>query len=134
MRAADQIATWILGAVLLTFAMRSHAQAQSDEDLANKLSNPVASLISVPFQYNYDHEFGADRDGHKSYLNIQPVIPTKLSSDWNLISRVSARATTRTVRAAVPAAGALAQWSRCFFPNERPRDRTMDSSDSRRIP
>src|SRR5215468_8638881 len=87
MRHADHLATRILGGVLLTFTMRSHAQPSSDEDLATKLSNPVASLISVPFQYNYDHEFGPDREGHKSYLNIQPVIPTKLSSDWNLISR-----------------------------------------------
>src|SRR5215472_421438 len=88
MRAADQLATWILGAALLTFAMRAHSQPSSDEDLATKLSNPVASLISVPFQYNYDHDFGPDRDGHKSYLNIQPVIPAKLNGDWNLISRV----------------------------------------------
>jgi hypothetical protein len=88
MRAADHLATWILGAVLLTFAMRSHGQQSNDEELGTKLSNPVASLIRVPFQHNYDHEFGSDRDGHKSYLNIQPVIPTKLSSDGNLISRV----------------------------------------------
>jgi len=52
------------------------------------LSNPVASLISVPFQFNWDHDFGPDREGHKSYLNIQPVVPAKLNSDWTLISRV----------------------------------------------
>jgi hypothetical protein len=61
---------------------------QSDTELATKLSNPVASLISVPFQYNWDHDFGSDREGHKSYLKIQPVIPAKLNSDWTLISRV----------------------------------------------
>jgi hypothetical protein len=48
MRAADHLATWILGAVLLTFAMRSHGQQSSDEELATKLSNPVASLIGAP--------------------------------------------------------------------------------------
>jgi hypothetical protein len=65
----------------------SHAQ-QSEEELATKLSNPVASLISVPFQFNWDHDFGPDREGHKSYLNIQPVIPARLNDDWTLISRL----------------------------------------------
>lgn len=54
--------------------------------LAKKLSNPVASLISVPFQLNYDKGFGPN-DANKFTLNIQPVIPVSISKDWNIIFR-----------------------------------------------
>jgi len=54
--------------------------------LAKKLSNPVASLISVPFQFNYDEGYGP-KDAGKYVLNIQPVIPFSISDDWNLIVR-----------------------------------------------
>ena len=48
---------------------------------------PVAAMISVPFQGNYDRKIGPNNDGSRYQLNFQPVIPIELNDDWNLISR-----------------------------------------------
>lgn len=61
--------------------------AQSaDAELALKLSNPVADLISVPLQNNYDCCFGEEK-AQRYTLNIQPVVPVSISDDWNVIVR-----------------------------------------------
>jgi hypothetical protein len=60
--------------------------ASSEADLAKSLSNPVAALISVPFQANLDGGIGPS-NGSKFTLNIQPVVPIPLGADWNMISR-----------------------------------------------
>ena len=69
--------------LLLAFTLPALAE---DADLAMKLSNPVAALISVPIQSNYDFGIGPG-DGTKWTTNVQPVIPFGLNADWNVISR-----------------------------------------------
>lgn len=55
-------------------------------ELAQKLSNPVANLISVPLQYNLDFGIGP-ANATRHTINVQPVIPLALSEDWNVITR-----------------------------------------------
>jgi hypothetical protein len=54
--------------------------------LAEKLQNPIADLISVPFQSNTNFNVGPNT-GTQEILNIQPVIPIHLTEDWNVITR-----------------------------------------------
>lgn len=61
--------------------------ASDAESLAKKLSNPIASLISVPFQANADFGIGLVEEGSRYTLNIQPVVPISISSNTNMILR-----------------------------------------------
>jgi hypothetical protein len=78
----------LMPVVIAVLVLTTPLGAQQDEtELAKKTQNPVADLISVPFQHNFN--FGAGtRDATVYVLNVQPVIPLTLTEDWNVITRI----------------------------------------------
>jgi len=89
------VASWIFYGAIAAMALPATAEsgdgiieAGEDEtaELARAAQNPVASLISLPFQNNTTFEFGP-REKTLNVLNIQPVWPFELNEDWNLITR-----------------------------------------------
>lgn len=95
----------VLVALALTTFNSAHAQSSASADaaasgsagmddeqakaaaLAKATLNPIASLISLPVQNNFDWGAGPDDDGFQYKLNVQPVIPISLNENWNVISR-----------------------------------------------
>ena len=64
----------------------SESEGDSQAELAKKLNNPVANLISAPIQNNWDFGIGP-ANAMKYTANIQPVIPVSITEDWNVIVR-----------------------------------------------
>jgi hypothetical protein len=62
------------------------AAAANSDELRKEAQNPVANLISVPLQNNNNFNIGP-YDRTQDILNVQPVIPIKLSDNWMLITR-----------------------------------------------
>jgi hypothetical protein len=94
-RRLRQLACMAIGGVLALvagYAAAQEAPPGSTLDLAKKAQNPVADLISVPFQSNFNFGYGAKEAPEPSstqfVLNIQPVIPISLGeTGLNLITR-----------------------------------------------
>jgi len=83
-RAALALRLAIAGPTLIA----TSAQAQEgDADLAQDLTNPLASIVTLPIQLNIDSGLGSLDDGDKWQTNVQPVVPFELNDDWNLITR-----------------------------------------------
>jgi hypothetical protein len=73
---------------LMTLAIAAPLKAaeQSPEELAKAAQNPIANMISLPFQNNTNFNVGPT-NSTQNVLNIQPVLPVRLNSDWNVITR-----------------------------------------------
>ena len=65
------------------------AETSDSAELAQKLTNPLAALISIPIQNWFDFNLGPNKDGFRYTTEAQPVYPAQISPDWNLISRTT---------------------------------------------
>lgn len=73
-------------ALALACSAAALAQGNDAASLAKAAQNPIADMVSVPLQYNINFDTGP-LDGTQHLLNIQPVYPINLNSEWNLITR-----------------------------------------------
>lgn len=76
----------MLLACLSSGSLTSLARAENSSDIAKQAQNPIASLISVPFQNSTTFGVG-EHGGTADTLLVEPVIPVTLSPDWNLVTR-----------------------------------------------
>jgi len=72
--------------ILLALSTSVFAQSDDTEALAQAAQNPLASMISLPFQNNTNFDYGPE-GGTQNTLNIQPVWPFELNDDWDFITR-----------------------------------------------
>jgi len=74
-------------ALMVTTVCFAQEKAEGDEEeLAQAAQNPIADMISLPFQNNMNLNVGSD-DEVQNVLNIQPVWPFSINENWNLITR-----------------------------------------------
>jgi hypothetical protein len=80
---------WLLSTAPLLaqeVAQAPDGNTASTADLAQAAANPIANMISLPFQFNFNFNQGPfDRYG--TVLNLQPVLPFKLTKKWNVVTR-----------------------------------------------
>jgi hypothetical protein len=99
----------VVAAAALAFVFGTTAAYAAEEDqqadLAQKLQNPIADLISVPIQNNWDFGIGP-ANAMKFTADIQPVIPVSISEDWNVVIRTI----LPVIYAESPVAGGASHW------------------------
>jgi len=62
------------------------ATEASQEELAKAAQNPIANMISIPLQNNFNFNVGPKNE--MQYVgNLQPVIPINATENWNVITR-----------------------------------------------
>jgi hypothetical protein len=64
-------------------------ETNESAEIAQKLTNPLAAMISIPNQNWFDFNLGPRKDGFRYTAESQPVYPKQISRDWNLLSRTT---------------------------------------------
>jgi len=65
------------------------AKTNESAEIAQKLANPLAAMISIPIQSWFDFNLGANKDGFRYTMEAQPVYSLRISKEWNLLSRTT---------------------------------------------
>ena len=78
----DVMKFWVL---LMAFSV-APALAQDEADLAKTVQNPIANIVTLPIQVNWNTNVG-DFDRTAMNMNIQPVVPFSGGEKWNIITR-----------------------------------------------
>jgi hypothetical protein len=89
MRTRRSLVGRALWAIFVSVLLAASQSSEADTDTASQAKqsqNPIADLISVPFQNNTNLDVGPERST-LNVLNIQPVVPVALGPDWNVITR-----------------------------------------------
>ena len=77
----------LFGLTNSSWAHDAEGHPHAEHDLAKASQNPVSSLVSVPFENNYNVDSGP-YDKAQNVMNIKPVVPISITKDWNLVNRV----------------------------------------------
>ena len=72
---------------LLGLSVPAVAQERDTGELSKKLNNPVANLITIPIEFNYDDDIGPNKTGDTFSIKFTPVYPFSVGENWNLITR-----------------------------------------------
>jgi hypothetical protein len=80
------ILQYLLAFLIVIIGAAHVAHAQDDTAQAKAAQNPLASMISLPFQNNTNFEYGPDEETQNT-LNIQPVWPFKMNDELNFVTR-----------------------------------------------
>jgi hypothetical protein len=76
----------VLMTLIVLFSVVLPTQAQESSEIAKQAQNPIANLISVPLENDFNPQTGINKND--SYvLEMKPVVPFRLSDDWTLITR-----------------------------------------------
>ncbi len=81
------VATIVLPGHCVTATSAQNAAPGDAESVAKQLANPIANLVSIPLQFNWEQGVGVN-DDLRTVINFQPVVPFTLNEDWNVIGRM----------------------------------------------